>query len=140
MNASNTEVKVFLFLQHYFNAALSYLLPPYLNDRFVNAISFLMADISINVALARMEQTVTEEGKPVYFTIEFIKEDGSIRKMRAQKHVKFPSAETGKSEKSKFKYNLKTKGTILLYDAEIKKYRAVRIDRIIKFNELNVLH
>ena len=94
MNASNTEVKVFLFLQHYFNAALSYLLPPYLNDRFVNAISFLMADISINVALARMEQTVTEEGKPVYFTIEFIKEDGSIRKMRAQKHVKFPSAET----------------------------------------------
>jgi hypothetical protein len=99
-----------------------------------------MPDISINVALARMDQTVDADGQPVYFTIEFIKEDGSIRKMRAQKHVKYPSAETGDSEKSKFKYNLKSKGTILLYDTELKDYRSIRIDRIIKYNDLNVLH
>jgi len=99
-----------------------------------------MDDISINVALARMEQTVSGDGKPVYFTIEFIKDDGSIRKMKAQKHVKFPAAETGKDEKSNFKYNLKNKGSILLYDTEAKGYRTIKIDRIIKFNDSNVLH
>jgi hypothetical protein len=100
----------------------------------------IMAAISINVALARMEQTVTEDGRPVYFHIEFIKEDGSIRTMRAQKHVKHPSVEPGVQAPSKFRYNLKSKGSILLYDADIQAYRAVRIDRIIKFNDLNVLH
>jgi len=99
-----------------------------------------MPDISINVALARMDQTVDADGQPVYFTIEFIKEDGSIRKMRAQKHVRYPSTEMDQSEGSKFKYNLKQKRTILLYDTEKKDYRAIKIDRIIKFNDLNVLH
>jgi hypothetical protein len=96
---------------------------------------FLMADISINIALARMEQTTTQEGEPVLFSIEFIKADGSLRKMKAQKHVKFPE-----NAKGKFRYNLKSKGALLLFDTDIKEYRAVSIDSIIKYNDFNVIH
>ena len=96
-----------------------------------------MSAISINIALARMEQTVVD-GEPVTFSIEFIKEDGSIRKMRAQKHVKLPGASGAGG--SKFKYRLKNKHAVLLFDTEIEKYRTVLIDRITKFNEMEVKH
>jgi hypothetical protein len=84
-----------------------------------------------------MEQTVID-GQPQSFTIEFVKEDGSLRAMRAQKHVKFPSSKP--NEKSKFKYNLKSKGNILLYDLEENAYRSVKIDSILTYNSLEVIH
>jgi hypothetical protein len=99
-----------------------------------------MAVISINIVLSRMQQTVDERGNPVVFKLEFIKEDGSLRKMTAQKHVKFPSNKPGNNEKSNFKYSLNKNGAVLLYDTEERDYRAVKIDRIIKFNNMEVLH
>jgi hypothetical protein len=99
-----------------------------------------MMTISINVALARMERTVDRDGKPAAFTIEFVKSDGSIRKMKAQKHVKYPGSESAKSEKSNLKYNLRKNYSILLYDTEANEYRTVKIDRIIRFNNMEVLH
>ena len=86
-----------------------------------------------------MEQTVDQDGQPINFTIEFVKEDGSIRRMRAQKHVKYPSSGSV-NEKSNFKYNLKNKGIILLYDLDEKDYRAVKVDSILKYNGIDVNH
>ena len=99
-----------------------------------------MPGISINVVLSRMQQTVDADGQPVNFTLEFVKDDGSIRFIKAQKHVKYHSFEPGKNENSKFKYNLKNKGSILLYDMELKEYRTVKIDSILKYNNIDVIH
>src|SRR4051794_22477644 len=100
-----------------------------------------VSSISINIALARMEQTIDDHARPVTFNIEFIKEDGAIRTMRAQRHVKNGAhVSPASNEKARFKYRLKEKNSILLFDADEKKYRTVRVDRIIRFNQMNVIH
>ncbi len=95
--------------------------------------------ISIGVVLARMEIT-HDAGGPVSFDIEFIKDDGTIRIMTAQNHVKHGKNGGGTGEKSKFKYHLKENGTVLLYDVDLGKPRTVRIDRIMRFNREKVIH
>lgn len=98
-----------------------------------------MAVISVNIALARMEQTV-KDSKPVTFSVEFIKEDGSLRKMKAQKHVKFQGLEGAEGKEGKLKYNLKNKNAILLFDVIKQEYRTVKIDSITRFNNMEVIH
>lgn len=99
-----------------------------------------MAGISINIVLARIEQTIDANARPQIFTIEFIKEDGSLRKMKAQKHVKLGTGSRTADEKSNFKYNLKNKNSILLYDTEKEEYRTVKVESIITFNNMEVIH
>ncbi len=89
--------------------------------------------------LARMEIT-HEEGRPVSFSITFIKENGRTREMVAQNHVKHGAITKQPEEKSKFRFNLKKAGTILLFDTKANGYRTVRIDRILTFNGLEVIH
>jgi hypothetical protein len=101
--------------------------------------AFVMPRISINIVLSRMEQTTDADARPQTFTIEFIKEDGSLRKMKAQKHVKV-GTDGSVDEKSRFKYNLKSKNSILLYDVDAQEYRTVKVASIIRFNNAEVLH
>ena len=90
--------------------------------------------------LARMGQTTDGNGNPVTFNLQFIKEDGSLRKMRAQNHVKHGSIGGGKNPKSNFKYNLKKNRCVLLYDMDGKSFRSVKIDSITHYNNMEVIH
>lgn len=98
-----------------------------------------MDTVSVAVMLARLEITYNADG-PVTFDIIFIKADGSIRKMKAQNHVKHAAISSAPVETTNFKYNLKEKGTVLLYDLDKQEHRAVKIDRIVFFNGLKVQH
>ena len=99
-----------------------------------------MSQISINIALARMQQTIDENARPVTFAIEFVKNDGTLRTMNAQQYVKNPQAIKTANDKSKFGYNLKSRNTILLFDVDEKQYRTIRVDRITRFNHMDVIH
>lgn len=105
-----------------------------------NYVCSRMPGISINTVLAHIEQTVDANARPQTFIIEFIKEDGSLRKMHAQKHVKQGTGGSPAGEKSNFKYNLKNKNSILLYDMEAQEYRTVKVSSITRFNNVEVLH
>lgn len=96
--------------------------------------------IGIAQALALMDITV-HENKPVYFSIEFCKMDGSIGRIeRAWKNVKMPEVGGSKSETTGFKYNLKEKNVVLIRNADTKETRAIKIFFIIKFNGFLVFH
>lgn len=96
-------------------------------------------EISRNVMLAKMEIT-EQDGKPVEHHITFCKADGSLRKMRAMNHVRHPHGNHERSEGSRFKYNLKEKGVLLLQDVDREEPRAVSIDSILYFNDMEVIH
>ncbi len=96
-------------------------------------------EISRNVMLAQMEIT-EKDGQRVVHNLVFCKADGSLRKMRAMNHVKNPQGNHERSEGTRFKYNLKEKSALLLYDVEKEKPRTVLIDSILYFNGMEVRH
>ena len=81
-----------------------------------------------------------QDGKPVEHSITFCKADGSLRKMRAMNHVKHRHGNHERSESSGFKFNLKEKGALLLYDVDLEKPRTVLVDSILYFNDMEVIH
>lgn len=94
--------------------------------------------ISIRQALAEMDITY-EDGLPKSFSIEYWREDGTPGKMeKATKNEKRPGS--GGAAKTKFKYNVKERGVVLLFNLETNETRAVKITRINKFNGEEVFH
>jgi hypothetical protein len=103
--------------------------------------------ISISIALSRINITYDENNRPVVFSVKFVKDDGSIRTIeKARKSVKHATIGGGRSERApgKFKYNLKERGVIMLYDTQAKEknkqFRSVKISSIIEFNGQPVHH
>jgi hypothetical protein len=101
--------------------------------------------IGISQVLNRINVTYDQENNPSVFSLKFVKDDGSIRTIaKASKAVKHGKIGGGKGEKSKFKYNQKEKGTILICDSEAKsekeKFKSVKISTIIGFNGMEVHH
>jgi len=88
--------------------------------------------------LAKMEITESD-GHPVEHEIVFVKKDGSLRKMRAMNHVKNPQGNHEKAAGTKFKFNLKEKGAVLLMDVDLDQSRTVLIDSILYFNGMEVI-
>lgn len=95
-------------------------------------------EVSKNLMLAKMEIT-EQDGKPVVHDIVFVKEDGSQRKMRAMNHINHRQGNHEKAKGSPFKFNLKEKGALLLYDVDLEKPRTVQVDTIISFNGMQVM-
>lgn len=95
--------------------------------------------ISKNVMLAKMEIT-EKDGHRVEHQITFVKQDGSLREMRCMNHVKNPQGNHEKAEGTKFKFNLKEKGALLLHDIDLDRPRTVLVERILFFNGEPVLH
>jgi hypothetical protein len=103
-----------------------------------------MSRIHIRQVLALMD-TYEVQGKPVGFSLKFVKEDGEVRLInKCAKGWKNPNA-TGSL--SNFKYNVKSKDIVLIRDINFigknkEKGRtiSVKIDGIIQFNGLTVFH
>lgn len=89
--------------------------------------------------LAQMEIT-EKDGHRVEHLIKFVKADGSIRLMRCMNHVKNPQSNEPKAEGSRFKFNLKQKNALLLWDVDLEKPRTVLVDSILYFNDQAVIH
>jgi N-acetyl-anhydromuramyl-L-alanine amidase AmpD len=94
--------------------------------------------IDIGTALSRINIT-HEGGKPIVFSISFVKEDGTIKKIQnARKNVKHQGQSSTAGNKAL--YNLKSRGILLIYDEEISDFRSIKISRIIEFNGEKVFH
>jgi hypothetical protein len=94
-------------------------------------------------SVLKQSQITHENGSPVSFRLEFIKEDGSVRLItKARRFVKPERAYVNASEKSKSKtlYNLKKNNAILIYDEEAQTHKTIKISRITKFNGITVRH
>jgi hypothetical protein len=95
--------------------------------------------IDIATVLNLINITYDERNRPKIFSIKFVKDNGQVRHIaKAQKSVKHAKIGGGKGDKSKFKYNLKERGTILICDTAAKKkedqYKSVKISTIIEYN------
>lgn len=89
----------------------------------------------VNQMLAQMATTV-KDGNPVYFSIEFWKEDGSLGKIKkASKNAK-----SGKRTQGKINYNLKSKGLLMIFNHDIGEFRSIKITSIETFNGIQVFH
>ncbi len=93
----------------------------------------MASEIGIATVLAQVDLSAV--GQP--FTMEFVKADGSLRKIRAQKGHK---KEGASAEGSSFKYRIKGSGNILVRDLDSGEDRAIKISRIISFNGQKVKH
>lgn len=94
--------------------------------------------IDIGTALDRINIT-HEGGKPVNFSISFVKDDGSIRNIKcARKNVKHPGQKSNSG--GKLNYNLKSKGVLLVHDEDMNEFRSIKISRVIEFNGEKVFH
>ena len=101
-----------------------------------------MVQIDIATVLKRTNITI-DDGKPQVFSIDFVKTDGTIR------HIKVASVahKPGKEYKSsrlpnvpKKLYNLKDKGSILVYNYDTGEWNTIKIPLIVKFNGVKVWH
>jgi hypothetical protein len=95
--------------------------------------------MDIATVLNQINITYDLNNHPKIFSIKFIKDNGQVRHIaKAQKSVKLAKLGGGKGDKSKFKYNLKERGTILICDTEAKakenKYKSIKISTIIEYN------
>lgn len=95
--------------------------------------------IGISEVLARIDISPIEGA----FSITFVKEDGSLRSInRAQKGHKYQRTST--SPDNNFRYNIKEKGVVIVADLDAetsdKKFRTIKISRIIRFNGIKVHH
>ena len=100
----------------------------------------MSGQIHIRQVTAFMD-TYEADGKPVEFSISFIKANGEWRDVqRAAKGWKSQK----QSSKTPFSYNLKSKGIIIIRDLDHKagegRTISVIIDGIRKFNGLTVFH
>ncbi len=103
-----------------------------------------MAQIHIRQVLALMD-TYEVGGKPVEFSLRFIKESGEVRFIKRCAKGWKNSSTKGLSN---FKYNVKSKDIVLIRDIDFfngvgkEKGRSisVKIDGIIEYNGLNVFH
>jgi len=102
------------------------------NDQKMNTIS--VADVLIEIN-KKYEGTT-----PHYFSIEYWKGDGSLKKISKARRFTKTSSPSDASEKSRFKYNLNTNEAILLYDEVNENHRTCLIYRIHKYNNLKVVH
>lgn len=98
-----------------------------------------MQTISIGEVLNEIKKPYTENGANI-FAIAYWTSEGDLKTIpRAQRFVK--SANPGQaSEKTSFKYNLKEKENILLFDVDTNEHRACKIYRIHSFNNQKVIH
>jgi phage regulator Rha-like protein len=101
-----------------------------------------MVQIDIATVLKRTNITIDDD-RPQVFSIDFVKTDGTIR------HIKVASVahKPGKEHKSsrlpnvpKKMYNLKDKGSILIYNHDTSEYNTVKIPLIVRFNSMKVWH
>ena len=100
----------------------------------------MSGDIHIRQVLALMD-TYETNSKPVEFSISFTKDNGEFKELQnAAKGYK--SQKKGNS--TSFGYHLKSKGIVIIRDLDFNnglgRSISIRIDGIIKFNGLTVLH
>ena len=88
---------------------------------------------SKKVILAKIEIT-EQDGKPVEYHIGFCKADGSLRKMCIMNHVKHKQGNDERSEGARFKYNLKEKNALLLFNADLELSQVIYVDKILFLN------
>jgi hypothetical protein len=106
-----------------------------------------MSVISLNAFLAQIDQNVSE-GKPVYFSVTFVKvgksdkdkERGKLRHVeRASKGWKEPKISTQKGTSDKDFYNVKEHGVLVLYDHTRGEVFTPLIDLVIYYNGLKIV-
>jgi hypothetical protein len=94
--------------------------------------------VKLRAVLADINQDV-RDGSPHYFSIRYVKADGSIgQKARVRKSGQFNGAEI-KGE-SHFKYNVKQKGILVLFDEATNRHFSIKISRITHYNGQEVWH
>ena len=100
--------------------------------------------ISIAAVLSLIDTSVMD-GVQTPFTLEFVKEDGSIGKIvRAVRSHKASDQNHPQLEGSRFKYSVKEREVVMLHnldgDNPRTRYRAVKFRKIIRFNGIPVIH
>lgn len=95
-------------------------------------------EITINTILAKIDQTVDEDGSIRTFGIRYLKKGGLIgEKLKVRKGVEPKRLlQTGGSHpKGRIKYSLKAKGVIKLFDMETDEFRDIKVSTIFQFRD-----
>jgi hypothetical protein len=94
------------------------------------------------IGIAQVLSSVDTSSVDGPFTMTFVKADGTLRTIKAQKGHKVVGGAT--FEKSNFRYKIKEKGVILVRDLEAmtktEEFRTIKISHIIRFNGHEVIH
>lgn len=97
-----------------------------------------MARINLRSVLAEID-TPDRSGQPRYFSIEYAKADGELGKKERVRKAGYAGGAT-RSEGSKFRYNVKKNGVLLVTDATGTQTRTLKIARLISYNGIRINH
>jgi hypothetical protein len=90
----------------------------------------------LRAVLADINQDV-RDGQPHYFSINYVKTDGTLG---AKQRVRKSGTTGARSGSTKFQYNLKEKGVLLLFNDLTDEHFSIRIDLITHYNGKEVRH
>ena len=93
------------------------------------------ATISIAEVLAESQITTTPQGEPIYSSLKFAKDDGSVSTIeKASRNVKQGVAKKGAHT------NLREQNLMLVYDHAGQTHKYITISLITHFNGVRVFH
>jgi hypothetical protein len=98
----------------------------------------IMNKIKIQVVLAEINQNIHPS-----FSIRYVKKDGTLgekKNVRKSGKTSAQAAAVCEDAKSDFRYNVKQKGIILLYDMETEQSFSLKIALLTHFNGKQIQH
>ena len=98
-------------------------------------------EIGRNVALAEIDQSIDEYGKPVFFSLAFYTSSGEYRELqKCSKKWKKTGSKTINVEKTKQIYSIKEKGLLHFYEHSSERHISIHIQLIVKYNGYYIKH
>jgi hypothetical protein len=102
-----------------------------------------MKKIALSNVLSKINQS-NQNGQRKIYEIGFYKANGEFRKLRVTRHARNGVYESDKSEGSKFNYNLRDKGLLIIENVDARNTRErtknIHICLLVSFEGIRIHH